>query len=382
MLNKKAIAILGAIFLLIIGTLGFLVYQRRSASTAAETPTPVANTETPPITEEPPTETPPEEPPTDVIGGAVKLTDDQIISPVLFFQGNGITYFTGTGQLFQTDLQNSSGKLFLNNKKELTISAKSGIRRILWPDSGNNFIAELQVNGNRTWSFYDSDKAAYVDLPNKITSISWMPGGQKIAYIWLDNNGKSALFTANANNTDYKKLSDMWENDNEIFVAPNGQSILYYQRNGSSARNPINWVSIDGKVFKSVVKDGYNSGVLWSPDSRRFLFGKKDTATQKYQLWVADTSSGEIKNLGVSGSTDKAVWSTDSQFLYAGIAPSTSSGLSQDKLVKITVGTGETKEYDLKVAVDMGNLFLNTGSQALFFKNLQDGGLYYIDLSQ
>lgn len=378
MLNKRAIAILGAIFLLIVGTLGFLIYQRSSSNQAEETPV-VDDTASNEIPEEIPAEVPTEETaPPDVLGGAVKLTDDQVISPALFFQGNGVTYFTSSGQLFQSDLQNSSGKWFLSNKRELTITPKAGIRRILWPDSGNNFIAESQSSsGNRLWSFYDSNKNAYVDLPNKITSLSWMPGGLKIAYIWL-NNGKSTLYTANGDNTGFQKIADMWENDNEIYVSPNGQSILYHQRTGGESRNPIVMVTGDGKVFRSLIKDGYNYGVLWSPDSRKFLFGKKDLSSQQYQLWVSDASSGETKNLGVTAPPEKAVWSPDSQSVYVGAV----GGSSGDKIVKLNIGSGESREYDAKAPVQVSNPFLNSGSSVLFFKNLLDGGLYYIDLNQ
>lgn len=385
MLNRKAIAILGAIFLLIIGTLGFLIYQKRSASTATQTPASVAtstpDTSTPPATDQTPaTDTTPTP---DVLGGAAKLSDDLVVSPVLFFQGNGITYFTGTGQLFQTDLQNSAGKVSLSNKRELTIALKSGISKILWPSTGNNFIAQIQNGSKNTWSFYDSDKGAYVDLPSQVTSLSWMPGGQKIAYVWLDSKGKSTINIANGDLSGYQTLNDMWENDDQISVSPDGQNILYYETQNNGLKNPINLVTADGKVFRTIVADGFNQGVLWSPDSRKFVFGRRDPATQKFQLWLADITSGEVKNLGVSGSSDKALWSQDSQSLFAAVpaGSSASGGLSQDKLVKISVSTGASTGYDLKVAADARDMFLNSAGDTLFFKNYQDGGLYYISLS-
>jgi Tol biopolymer transport system component len=381
MLNKKAIAILGAIFLLIVGTLGFLIYQKYGSKKT--TPLPITTVPGPTETVQPPPDTTPAVvEPAPSLSGATKLTDDQVVSPVLFFQGNGVTYFTGGGQLFQNDLQNASGKISLVNKRELTIALKSGITKILWPSTGNNFIAELQNGGNRSWSFYDSDKGAYVDLPSQITSLSWLPGGQKIAYIWLDNNGKSSLNIANADNTNYQNVAEIWENDDEIVVSPDGQSILYYERNSNGAKNPINLTTPDGKVFKSMLKDGYNFGVLWSPDSKKFVFGKRDPASQKFQLWIMDVSSGEIKNLGVSGTPDKAVWSSDSQNLYAAVSGSSSVGSSGEKLVKINITSGQTQEFDLNVPADARNLFLDSSGSALFFKNYQDGGLYYVDVSK
>lgn len=385
MLNRKAIAILGAIFLLIIGTLGFLIYQRQSAKKVADsavTPVEEQNTE---LTEEIPVEPEPIEVPetSSDTDGAVKVSDDQVVSPVLFFQGNGITYFTSTGQLYQVDLLNSSDKYITSNKRELTISPKSGISKILWPSAGNNFIAEIQSGSSRRWSFYNSDTGAYVDLPSQITSLSWMPGGDKIAYIWLDSKGDSTLNIASPDNSNYQTVADIWEDDDEINVSPDGQSILFYQRSNPSPTNSINLTTPDGKVFRSVVKDGYNYGVLWSPDSRKFLFGKRESSgSSRYQLWVADLSSGEVKNLGVSGSIEKAIWSKDSQYVYAAVGAQSGLGSGQDKLMKLGVSSGEAKEYDLKISVDARDLFFSSNGDAMFFKNAQDGALYYIKLGQ
>src|SRR3989338_7870768 len=102
-MNKKAITILGAIFLLIVGTIGFLIYQKRSKGTntpppATVSPTPPPAVEpTPSPTEEPtpiptdePIPTPTEEPAPPVSNsGVVKLTDSEVLSHVLFYQGNG-----------------------------------------------------------------------------------------------------------------------------------------------------------------------------------------------------------------------------------------------------------------------------------------------------
>src|SRR6185369_7488250 len=113
-MNKKAIAILGAIFVLIVGTLGFLIYLKYSGS------------KTPPVTtvstSTPTTGLPPAATTTNTViippaFGAVKLTSDMVVSPALFFNGSGITYFDNQGNLFQATLQNNNGLLSIGSKK-------------------------------------------------------------------------------------------------------------------------------------------------------------------------------------------------------------------------------------------------------------------------
>ena len=373
-MNKRAIAILGAIFILIVGALGFLIYSRSKSNNTESATEQIVET---PVVEE----TPIIEEPTAPQAQAVRLTDDAVISPILFYQGNGISYFNSAGQLFQTDLDDSDGKALLSNKRELSIALLSDISRILWPQAGNGFLAESVSAGKFSWRHYDSVKSSYIDIPYDVFSLDWMPTGDKIVYVWVDANGKATLNIGNPDTTGYQVLTTFYESDNIVKVSPDGRQILFYSAQSTdTSKNPITMVSIDGKVFQTVVADGYNSGVLWSPDSKKFLFGKRDPGTQKFNLWVADLTSGEIKSLGVASSVTKAVWTKDGQSVFVGVPNSgiAGQGLTQDSLYKISVSSGSQEQFDPGVTVDAQNLFLNSAENILFFKNAQDGSLYYI----
>lgn len=373
-MNKRAIAILGAIFILIVGTLGFLIYQN---SKSKKGPTDQTNTEQPVVEETPVEPVKPDEP----ASLAVRVTDEPVISPVLFYTGSGMSYFNSQGQLFQTDLKIENASALLSNKRELSIALKSNISKILWPRAGNSFIAQLGSVTQPSWSYYDSSKAAYTDIPSQVHSLDWMPSGDKIVFVWVDANGKATLNISNPDTSEYQTLTDLYEPDNVISVAPDGKNILFYRtQTADNTKNTINMVSIDGKSFVSVVKDGYNFGVLWSPNSQKFLFTKRDSGTQKFALWVADISTGEVRNLGVYSSEMKAVWSKDSQTIFAGVpgSDSSSGGLTQDSIQKITVASGQSQEFSPGIAVDTQDLFLSSDESILFFRNAQDNALYYI----
>ncbi len=145
-MNKRAIAILGAIFILIVGTLGFLIYSRSKSNDTTNTN---VNTNTPVVEETPADPDPVPETPT---SQAVRLTDDAVVSPILFYTGIGISYFNSQGQLFQTDLDVKDATALLSNKRELSIALKSGISKILWPRSGNSFHSNSQHSRSRRCS--------------------------------------------------------------------------------------------------------------------------------------------------------------------------------------------------------------------------------------
>ncbi len=389
-MNKKAIAILGAIFLLIVGTLGFLVYSKYAGN---KTQTPPAVTQQPSpgnnaSSTNPTGNNSTTTPAAANSSGIVKLTGDQVVSPALFFNGTGITYFDNQGNLFQATVQDQNGQIQLTGKKQLTLPAKANISKILWPPRGNDFIAQITnpSTGARSWSYYNSSTGAYADLPSQVESLDWMPNGTQIMYIWLDN-GKASLSLGNPDTTHYTNLADMWETDDAISVSPDGSQILYYETNNASTTNAINSVTADGKVWKGLVTAGQNFGVLWSPNGQKFLFEKKDPTTLNYQLWVYNLTSGEIKNLGLFTTVDKAVWGSDNNIIYAAVpqtgTPGTNS-LTIDTFYRMDTTTLEKKQYlsDPSNPVDGRNLFLNAASDKLIFKNAQDGALYYLDLNQ
>jgi hypothetical protein len=393
-MNKRAIAILGAIFILIVGTLGFLIYSKtakKNPQSATTPPPPVAvgnqNNDNVNSGNSGNQNNNTNNSGNQNNGGGeqfVKLTSDQVVSPVLFYNGAGVTYFDKRGQLFQSDFQENNDSLTLAQKRQLSIPQKAGITKILWPQKGDSFIAEIDSSAGKTWSLYNSQTGGYVDFPPQTTSVGWMPTGDKIMYVWLEN-GKATLNLSNPDTTGWKQVAEMWETDDDINVSPDGQSVVYYRTDSQDISNAINLTTPDGKLWKSLVKDGYNFGVLWSPDSQKFLFGKKDRNTLQYKLWYYNVQTGEVKNLGLATTVDKAVWTNDSAAVYAAVPASGSSAsnsLTSDTIVRIDTATMEKKEFiSSGLTIDGENLLLNNAETRLFFQNAQDGGLYYLDLS-
>lgn len=381
-MNKKAIALLGGIFILIVGTLGFIIYSRSKPKTPL-----VTNQEGSTTNEESSNGNMSEEPATPSLPEtrAVKLSDDIVMSPILTYAKNGISYFDKSGILYQTDMQILNGMVLLSNKKSLSIEQKAGITKILWPSSGNYYLAQQYANSSARWSLFDPNRGAYVEIPKQVRSIDWMPNGSQIVYIWVDDNGTSTMSIASPDTSGHRKIIDMFQVDNLVDVAPDGSKVAFYRnQNQDPTKNTINVVSIDGKTVQTVVKDGYNRGVNWSPDSHKFLFNKKDPATQRFVLWVADTVTGEIKSLNIISSVDKAVWSSDSQSIYLGepIRGNADIGLTEDNLAVINVNDGSKESIESGAPVDMQDLFLSGDGTVLFFRNAQDNYLYYMLLGQ
>lgn len=378
-MNKKAIAILGGIFVLIVGTLGFIIWYRSSSNSAQEE----VATEEPTIVEEPVVEVPVEEEEVPAeeetpSSQATRLTDDSVITPVLFFQGDGIAYFNNEGRLFRTQMSITGNTVLLSNKTELVVPPKSNISRILWPAVGSSYIAEFGQGSSRTWSYYNPDTGSYVDLPRQVKSVDWMPSGNKILFVWVGDDGKATLNISDPDTSNYQTLTDLYEPDNEIKISPDGQTILFYRTQSSDlTKNMIVSVTPDGKNFKALVRDGYNRGVLFSPDSKKFLFTRKDPSTQATALYIGDVVTGEIRSLGYNTTEMKALWGKDSLSIIMAV-PSTSSTGSSDRIYKLDLYTNSTTQYDPGANMNIQEMFVSLDNKVLFFKNGNDNSLYYL----
>lgn len=394
-MNKKAIAILGAIFILIVVTLGVLIYSRSGSNKTASNNNSSSGNNTNTTT-----------PITDAGNSGIKagqgsqnsnnnqnntakffkLTDDQVISPALTFDGSGVAYFTKQGLLYRASFQAGSQPLQFSDKKQLAIEQKPNISKVIWPQNSQSFMLEYNSFGKKSWEFYDNPSGQFLKLPAQVYSLSFLPTGDKIYYVWSSASGNDSVNISDPTTQNYKTISDIWDKNAVVYVSPDGQDVVYHQDPAtvSGLDNPLVLTDVDGKTWRKIVPTGFNNSVLWSPDGKKFLFGKRDPSTQLYQLWYYDVLLGQASGLGLFTKPEKAVWSGDSQTIYAAV-PSTNSGsgLTLDSFFKINLATGQKQQYSPgSQQIDGEDLFLNQTNDKLLFRNAQDGGLYYLDLAQ
>ncbi len=390
-MNKKAIAILGAIFILIVGTLGFLIIQRRNANPDSQNGQVVDNNPTPdpfptptpdplPTPDPFPTPTPdplptPDPSPDQFGPSPVKLSSEQMVSPVIFYQGNGVAYFTPDGRLFQAAFVQNSGKLETSDLRELALPAKGGITKVHWPLNGNNFLVELGTTWPKRYAIYSSSKGDYVDLPKEAISADWMPDGEQVLYFWVEGDGKASLNVSPADFSTWDVIVDIWEPDNTMAVAPDGKTLLFWQSRNNAESNSINMVTTDGKLFRSVIKDGFNTNAVWAPDSRTFAFNRRTTNGE--ELWIGNMLTGQGVSTGLVTNTEKIVWSLDGRTVYAAVR---SEG-GFDELYRIDVASGQSTLVPILGGMGSArDLFFSLDGSRLFYYNTQDLGLFYVDL--
>ena len=383
-MNKKSILILTIIGILILGTAGFVFYTLKNRSSDSSEKGAIQNPTAPStlnVADEP--QTAPGLGISNVDSStpqAKALVGEPVISPFMPWGGNILSFINPSGLLIQGRISGAGQSLVLSEANSYSFNAKANPYKVLWSSKSNEIIFEYKTDGKRFWSYLDPISSAIINLTTNITALDWGDKNQ-IFYIYQEKNGKYSLYSAKPNNTEYKKLADIWENDDDIRVSPDVRSILYWRTANTGTSNSINLVSADGKVFKSIVKDGYNFGVLWAPDSKRFLFARREETSSAFQLWVTSIDGGEPRSLGLYSTVEKAMWDNTGQFIYvAGSEFSNNSGA--DKLYRVGASQLEKTAFDPGLKIDATDLFIAKEQNMILFKNRIDGFLYYYPLTQ
>ena len=161
-----------------------------------------------------------------------------------------MTYMNSLGELIKSDFETSAnGQITLTRTRNLEIQKKAQISRILWPKSGDDFIVEFSVPSGsgtslgKSYSYFKFSTGSYIDLPAQVTSVEWMPNGDKIIYIWTDQdsagNLKSTLNIADPDTQNYATIAQLYESDDVLSLSPDGLNLILHRTQNTESVNKI-----------------------------------------------------------------------------------------------------------------------------------------------
>ena len=302
-----------------------------------------------------------------------KLSDDQVVSPVVSYDGNAIWYFTEDARLFRVNTDGSGLSEF--PLPELTAG---DFRNVIWPATGNDFIAVTSTNTGELKSYYDNLNQRYVALPLNIQSLDWLPDGRRAAYIWKSgDNATQQLVIADADGTGFRIIKDVFWPDLAVKASPAGGEVLLIRSQSKEDNNKIYKANLTTGQFETVIGDGENTAIMWLPDGKKFLFSQNSGSASKVLLYNFETRTQTDLNLATT--LDKVMTDKDGRYLYAAVANKNSpAGVSKgDEFVKIDLLSFHQETYfSPEEDIRARNLLQAAGT--LYFVNTRDGKLYYI----
>jgi hypothetical protein len=399
-MSKKAYIVLGIIAVLIIVagvSLAVLSKKKTTTSTATtaatttstSTSSSTSTTTTPTTTAT--TSTTPAAGATATTDALKRLTTDQVISPILSFQGNQVWYFTSAGNLEQLSLSTATLQQYVL-PKSITVSSA------IWPAQGSDFIlVSINADGSKTYNYYSSTNKTFTTYPANVKEVQFMPSGNQIVYVWDNGNGTSSLSIADPNLANHKQLvATLPDPDDTIVVSPLADHVLMYNASAPTNNKLYLMAFSDTKVH--TIKTGPENAAIWSNDGKHFVFNKYNATTPSdTTLWSGSVASATSDtSLGITVPVSKLAFDATGDTLYYAAPDSNASSVEANSdatqtqtLVppdsfwsyafatasKTEIFSGDT--YNLNAS----NLLISADEKTLYFKN-GDGYLYSVVVSK
>lgn len=195
-----------------------------------------------------------------------------------------------------------SGERHFKNVKQLTFGGENA--EAYFSSNGKQLIFQSKRDGNGCDRIYSMniDGSATRQISNgegRTTCAYYFKGGKRIIYASTHSGGKDCppepdrsqgyvwpvysdyeLYTAKADGTDIKRLTNVPGYDAEATVSPDGKRIIFTsERDGDL---DLYSMDIDGKNLKRLTDAiGYDGGAFYSPDSKMIVYRRstpKDAA--------------------------------------------------------------------------------------------------------
>ncbi len=208
-------------------------------------------------------------------------------------------------QIAVVSAQNSDlrveGEKHLANIKQLTFGGENA--EAYFSSNGKQLIFQSKRDGNGCDRIYsmnvDGTKTKQVSNgEGRTTCAYYFKGGKRVIYASTHSGGKDCppeadrskgyvwpvygdyeLYTAKADGTDIKRLTNSPGYDAEATVSPDGKKIVFTsERDGDL---DLYTMDVDGKNVKRLTDEvGYDGGAFFSPDSKMIVYRRSSPKTE------------------------------------------------------------------------------------------------------
>ena len=257
---------------------------------------------------------------------------------------------------FSLDSQEFSKIFTFSDKPFAILFSPTRDEAIVWHQDQSGGLAPF---------WYDFKNGSKKEIDKNYENIVWSPDGKTIVYQYYNiQTGLVDMSIANHDGGNWHRLVKLDFSNVGFYWVKKDEILLYHKLSEIGTTNLYRYSFDTRKIETEIIIDNFSGKLLFAPDGFQFLYEKFFSNSQGYKIFLRNVDSADEKDIQLSTSIEKIVFSSDGQTIFAAVREG-----QNDVFYRIDLSTLKKTKYTPSgdSVVDAKNLVISEDQSKIYF---------------